>query len=486
MKDITSPRAGERNEYSAIFLMTNAARRLSRFALWVALTMVSVGILPPVLAEDGGASPAADISAIMKKAQSGQPLTNEDRRALQAWGKSFSQQLKTPAGRAPSISGPDGQNASSSGRAEQRDERRSQTRWVPLSSLHGTIVMKWNAQGSHSKREINKETTWHYDAGLTIMINLTGSLGTVMEYGKIYAQGTVNTVFKEKSTEIVVKYSKNGVEKHEHTLITEATDPTTPLGKPGNPSGSSTCTAELYPRENLVEFSCEVYTHTSGTKETSLPGRLMRFIIYPRDPKSNAGHYFLTSPARKEGDEIAFAGNYTTPTKGPWVIVEVLAERDAYSAVMPVPAYDLIKWKDGLQPWPGTLQVDWDVRAKAVIADPLPCPPNPCLDYSGLPRGGPRLNAEQCQQLASWVAVGTIEDVVRNPATFTFRVIRWEKPPSGHRPDTIPFEVKRCQQELPATLAPQYRFYGRNAPEPHDLEKPDYLYFEPIEASGAK
>src|SRR6266571_8827323 len=121
-----------------------------------------------------------------------------------------------------------------------------------------------------------------------------------------------------------------------------------------------------------------------------------------------------------------------------------------------------------------------------------PCALNPCLDYDGTPGTEPRFSAERCRQRASWVAVGAIENVIHHPlpqpflidaATFTFRVVRWEKTPAGARPEAIVFQVKWCQQELPANLAPLYRFYGLNAPasvpaeNSRYLENPEYLYF---------
>ena len=98
-----------------------------------------------------------------------------------------------------------------------------------------------------------------------------------------------------------------------------------------------------------------------------------------------------------------------------------------------------------------------------------PCPPSPCLLENGT------LDRARCTDLAAWVAVGTIENVVHHEAgppllkdfaEFTFRARKWEKG-SGHDGQRIRFRVGWCQnaQALPKDTSGAFRFFGLPLPK---------------------
>ena len=112
-----------------------------------------------------------------------------------------------------------------------------------------------------------------------------------------------------------------------------------------------------------------------------------------------------------------------------------------------------------------------------------PCPPDPCRSPSG------SVDAGKCRELAAWVAVGEIVDVVHHEAgpplqkdfaEFTLRISSWEKA-ADSRPVVLRFRVGWCDnaQEIPKDHAGKFRFYG--LPLPLDPSLPhQYLAFEPL------
>ena len=114
-----------------------------------------------------------------------------------------------------------------------------------------------------------------------------------------------------------------------------------------------------------------------------------------------------------------------------------------------------------------------------------PCLPSPCES-----RTGP--DFAKCREVAAWVAVGSINDVVHHEqgspllkdfAEFTFVVDAWEK---GAEPDlkSIRFQVGWCEnsQPLPVATSGKFRFYG--LPTPADPSVPrQYLYFERVSSA---
>lgn len=116
-----------------------------------------------------------------------------------------------------------------------------------------------------------------------------------------------------------------------------------------------------------------------------------------------------------------------------------------------------------------------------------PCPPSPCL----LPNGA--LDRAACRDLASWVAIGTIKNVVHHEAgppllkdfaEFTFKVERWEKG-SGPKDREIRFRVGWCQnsQVLPRDTSGSFRFFGLALPK-DSSSSAEYLQFERLEGKG--
>jgi hypothetical protein len=113
------------------------------------------------------------------------------------------------------------------------------------------------------------------------------------------------------------------------------------------------------------------------------------------------------------------------------------------------------------------------------------CPPDPCRSPSG------SLDAGKCRDLAAWIAVGEIVDVVHHEqgpplqkdfAEFTLRISTWEKR-ADSQPAELRFRVGWCDnaQEVPRDHAGTFRFFG--LPLPSDPTRPNqYLAFEPLVA----
>jgi len=112
-----------------------------------------------------------------------------------------------------------------------------------------------------------------------------------------------------------------------------------------------------------------------------------------------------------------------------------------------------------------------------------PCPPSPCDAPSG------EFDRTTCEQLAAWVAVGTISRVAHHPegpptlkdfAEFTFRVERWEKG-TGKMGHEFRFKVGWCdnQQQLPKDTSGLFRFFGTTSSSEN---LPRYLFFERLDA----
>ena len=112
-----------------------------------------------------------------------------------------------------------------------------------------------------------------------------------------------------------------------------------------------------------------------------------------------------------------------------------------------------------------------------------PCPPPPCESKGG------SFDAVKCRDLAAWIAVGTISNVVHHEqgpplskdfAEFTFTVQTWEKG-TGQAGQTIAFRVGWCEnsQTLPRETSGPFRFFGHQLPADPALPS-QYLHFEPV------
>ena len=117
------------------------------------------------------------------------------------------------------------------------------------------------------------------------------------------------------------------------------------------------------------------------------------------------------------------------------------------------------------------------------LAATKPCESSPCQAPSG------ELDRPRCQQLAAWVAVGSISSVVHHRegpptlkdfAEFTFRVQRWEKS-TGQVGQKFRFKVGWCdnRQELPKDTSGLFRFFGTTSTPDG---KPGYLFFERLDS----
>jgi len=113
-----------------------------------------------------------------------------------------------------------------------------------------------------------------------------------------------------------------------------------------------------------------------------------------------------------------------------------------------------------------------------------PCPPSPCLDSSG------KLDRAKCEDSATWVAVGTISNVVHRPAgslllkdfaEFTFKVRSWEKG-AGKAGQELRFKVGWCEnrEEPPADPTALIRVFG--APPAFGNEQ-RYIFLESLGSS---
>ena len=112
-----------------------------------------------------------------------------------------------------------------------------------------------------------------------------------------------------------------------------------------------------------------------------------------------------------------------------------------------------------------------------------PCLPSPCET-----RGG-TFDAVKCQDVADWIATGTITSVVHHEqgdplhkdfAEFTFTVQTQVKG-TGMVGREIRFQVGWCEnsQPLPKDVSGRFRIFG--LPLPKDPSVPNqYLHFEPV------
>src|SRR5712692_2730114 len=455
MKDITSPRAGERNEYSAIFLMTNAARRLGHLALWFSLTMVSVALPSSIFAEERDAPPSVNIKEIMTKARSGQPLTQEERRTLREWRKSV--------GLPPSVFGEESDTPPDvnireimrSGQRPTQEERRALVERArslsqhlkrtvrPLTGLQGSVRLSWSSGGKNSfeKRadctHVDEDEHDSFDSPVTLDESTVGeNRNPIGQVTRAYSGGSFTVTGREYYH---YKYTTHcrGPE-WEQTQENDGESRDQGGGNLGARGELSQCWAVLNEKTGIAQLFCRLLTERRsrgvGDKEENVPWKTS-FLI-PGDPKDGWGSVgSVYSKSERDGDTIRFGGSFDLPTEGPWMgshgraaaanglgkglngpdwkpapEFEVLSSQISQLS-QPYPAPRREKSKESPEygfrgPWPGNLHVEWDVRTnpvEAIVADSFEAKRGEKLEIDGSKSKGENLRyqwtfAPRCQK----------------------------------------------------------------------------------------
>lgn len=324
----------------------------------------------------GNSSPMPDdVKQIMAKISSGQQPTPQELQRLRDWGQGMAQSGGMPP---PQPADP---LAPLVPPKENTGPRKPAI--TPLDELFGTIDVIWTSQGTYARTQDNIERHWTFSGATRIHVNLDGGYEGKVS-GEVYARGDAFVEYQETTDYLQIAHSPNSPDRRSATRLEIMSPQThTVLEKPGaGKSADNTCRAHIDNKDDLVEFACLLAADVSTDywqdgKKIQMPpaGKQHKSFLVWYNPDNVTGtgkHQFITSQYKTlKSGAISFSGTYKKATKGLWDQVAVpamLSRLVEATGQKPNPSDP--------PPWPGTLEMSWNVHTKPIEGYIAPCDPD--------------------------------------------------------------------------------------------------------------